>query len=111
MSPRRIADPAVVLPADRLFGDQADRMFAFETMGVEERREHLVETMEIGRCINYLGTIPAAYKPTWNMMGLPAGHLRDPLKPLTADQEARLRTVLTKWGVLEEERPARRVAS
>ena len=94
-----------------LFGDQADRMFEFETMSVEERREHMVKTLEIGQCTNYLGTIPAAYKATWNMMGLPAGHLRDPLKPITADQEAQLRAVLTKWGVLEEETVPRRAAS
>jgi dihydrodipicolinate synthase/N-acetylneuraminate lyase len=38
----------------------------------------------------------------WNMMGLPAGHLRDPLKPLSAEQTEKLRAVLTKWGILKD---------
>jgi 4-hydroxy-tetrahydrodipicolinate synthase len=82
-----------------LFGDEADRMFEFETMTPEERREHIVKNNEIGHAINYFGTIPAAYKAAWNMMGLPAGRLRDPLKPISAEQEAKLRAVLEKWGV------------
>ncbi len=85
-----------------LFGHDADKIFDFETMSTDERREHIVKNMEIGHCTNYFGTIPAAYKAIWNMMGLPAGHLRDPLKPITPEQEDKLRDTLVKWGVLDQ---------
>ena len=85
-----------------LFGHDADRIFDFEKMSVEERREILVRELEVGQAINYLGSIPAAYKAAWNMMGLPAGHLRDPLRPLTPEQEVTLRQVLVKWKVIED---------
>ena len=35
------------------------------------------------------------------MMGLPAGHLRDPLLPLTPEQEMELRRILAKWEVFD----------
>lgn len=85
-----------------LFGHDADQIFEFETMSTDARREHMVKNMEIGHAINYFGTIPASYKAAWNMMGLPAGHLRDPLKPITAEQEGKLRDTLVKWGVLDK---------
>lgn len=84
-----------------LFGHDADRMFDFEKMTAEERRTLLVRSLEIGNAINYFGTIPAAYKAAWNMMGLPAGHLRDPLRPLIPEQETELRRILVKWEVLD----------
>jgi len=84
-----------------LFRHNADRMFDFEKMTVEERRELLICSLEVGHAINYFGTIPAAYKAAWNMMGLPAGHLRDPLRPLTPEQEKELRQILVKWEVLD----------
>jgi len=93
-----------------LFGHDADRMFEFEKMSVDERRELLIRELEVGRAINYLGSIPTAYKTAWNMMGLPAGHLRDPLRPLTPEQDGELRQVLIKWGALDgqgERREAR----
>ena len=90
-----------------LFGDDADRVFGFESMTEAERREEMIKSLELGDCINLLGSIPAAYKCAWNMMGLPAGHLRDPLKPLTPNQEARLRAVMVKWGVLGPEQAVR----
>jgi dihydrodipicolinate synthase/N-acetylneuraminate lyase len=83
-----------------LLGHDADRIFDFESMSIEERRRHIVMSAELGHAINYFGTIPAAYKAAWNLMGLPAGHLHDPLKPISADQHAKLRTALEKWNVL-----------
>jgi hypothetical protein len=35
-------------------------------------------------------------------MGLPAGHLRDPLKPVSSEQLEMLRATLTKWGILKD---------
>ena len=32
------------------------------------------------------------------MIGLPAGYTRDPVRPLTAEETAKLRAVLVKWG-------------
>ena len=95
-----------------LFGHDADRIFEFEKMTNDERRMHVVRSQEVGHVINYLGTIPTAYKATWNMMGLPAGHLRDPLRPLSPEQENELRACLTKWGVLKgtEKRRAAKAA-
>ncbi len=90
-----------------LFGHDADRIFDFESMTEDERREEMVKQLELGDCINLLGTIPAAYKCAWNMMGLPAGHLRDPLKPLTPEQEGKLRAMMTKWGVLTADQAVR----
>ena len=83
-----------------LFGHDADRIFEYEKMSVEERQSWQLRINEIGRAINYFGTIPAAYKAAWNMMGLPAGYLRDPLHPITPDQEAELRSLMVKWGIL-----------
>jgi 4-hydroxy-tetrahydrodipicolinate synthase len=84
-----------------LFGDQADRIYDFETMTEAERRDIVTANNEVGHCINYFGTIPASYKAAWNMMGLPAGYLRDPLKPISAEQMDKLRATLVKWGVLK----------
>jgi 4-hydroxy-tetrahydrodipicolinate synthase len=85
-----------------LFGHDADEIFDFESMSTDARREHFIKNLEIGHCINYFGTIPASYKAAWNMMSLPAGHLRDPLKPITTEQEGKLRDTLVKWGVLDK---------
>ncbi len=85
-----------------LFGDQADRFYDFETMTPAERRELVTCYNEIAECTNRLGTIPTSYKAMWNMMGLPAGHLRDPLKPLSPEQTEKLRATMVKWGLLKD---------
>jgi len=35
-------------------------------------------------------------------MGLPAGHLRDPLKPLSPEQTEKLHATMVKWGLLKD---------
>ena len=47
---------------------------------------------------------PAAMKASLNMIGVPAGVPREPVQPLTPDDEARVREVLTECGVFD--RPA-----
>lgn len=89
-----------------LFGHDADRIFDYATMSPEERRMWQLKQNEISACISYFGSIPACYKAAWNLMGLPGGHLRDPLRPISKEEEAKLAAVLTKWGVLQSE-PAR----
>jgi dihydrodipicolinate synthase/N-acetylneuraminate lyase len=93
-----------------LFGDKADRIFEFEGMTPEERRGLQQWLFDVGRVINTTGTIPAAYKAAFNMIGLPAGYLREPLPPLRPDEEARVRDLLVRYGALEEP-AAKRVAS
>jgi 4-hydroxy-tetrahydrodipicolinate synthase len=89
-----------------LFGRAADRLFDYATMPVAERREWQLKLNELSAAINLFGSIPACYKAAWNLMGLPAGHLRDPLRPISREEEARLAALLEKWGILQRE-PAR----
>jgi 4-hydroxy-tetrahydrodipicolinate synthase len=84
-----------------LLGDEADRFYDFQTMSEAERRALVACYNELAHCTNRVGTIPAGYKAALNMIGLPAGHLRDPLKPISAEQSEMLRATLTKWGILK----------
>ena len=93
-----------------MFGAEADRIFEFEGMTPEERRELQQWMFDVGRVINTTGTIPAAYKAASNMIGLPGGYLREPLPPLRPEEEARVRDLLVRYGALEEP-AAKRVAS
>ena len=93
-----------------LFGADADRMFAFEDMTPEERRALQRQMFDVSRVINTTGTIPAAYKAALNMLGLPAGHLREPVPPLKPAEEAAVRDLLVRHGALDGP-PARRAAS
>ena len=61
-----------------LFAD-ADRMFDFVEMTPEERRALQRKMFDVSRVINTTGTIPAAYKAAFNMLGLPGGCLREPV--------------------------------
>ena len=45
-------------------------------------------------------TDPAPYKAALNMLGLPAGVPRDPVRPATAEVETRIRAVLDDLGIL-----------
>ncbi len=47
------------------------------------------------------GTWPSALKAALNMIGVPAGLPRDPVQPLTPEDESKLRSVLREFGVLE----------
>lgn len=85
-----------------LLGDQADRFYDFDKMSEAERRELVTCYNELAHCTNRVGTIPASYKACWNLMGLPAGHLRDPLKPVSPEQLEMLRATLAKWGILKD---------
>jgi 4-hydroxy-tetrahydrodipicolinate synthase len=83
-----------------LFTDHANDMLGYERMSVDERRSWQLRQNELSRAISYFGTIPAGYKAALNMLGLPAGHLRDPLRPISPEQERDLRALLVKWGIL-----------
>ena len=85
-----------------------DRIFEFQSMSDEERRKLMQLAIDIKRVNSYLGTVPGPYKAGLNMIGLPAGYTRDPVKPLTPEEEAKLRSVLVKWGApVKEAAPVR----
>jgi len=83
-----------------LFAD-ADRMFDFADMTPEERRALQRKIFDVSRVINTTGTIPAAYKAAFNMLGLPGGHLREPVPSLTPADEAAVRDLLVRYGALD----------
>ena len=83
-----------------LFAD-ADRMFAFADMTPADRRALQRKIFDVSRVINTTGTIPAAYKAAFNMLGLPGGHLREPVPALTPAEEAAVRDLLMRYGALD----------
>ncbi|MDP6367492.1 MAG: dihydrodipicolinate synthase family protein [Nitrospinota bacterium] len=83
-----------------LFAD-ADRMFDFAEMTPEESRALQRKIFDVSRVINTTGTIPAAYKAAFNMLGLPGGHLREPVPALTPAEEAAVRDLLMRYGALD----------
>ncbi|MDP6786915.1 MAG: dihydrodipicolinate synthase family protein [Rhodospirillales bacterium] len=83
-----------------LFAD-ADRMFDFAEMTPEESRALQRKIFDVSRVINTTGTIPAAYKAAFNMLGLPGGHLREPVPALTPAEEAAVRDLLVCYGALD----------
>jgi 4-hydroxy-tetrahydrodipicolinate synthase len=48
-----------------------------------------------------LGTFPAVIKESLNLLGIEAGPCMEPAGPMTADERAKLRAVLTDMGLLE----------
>jgi dihydrodipicolinate synthase/N-acetylneuraminate lyase len=83
-----------------LFAD-ADRMFAFADMTPADRRALQRKIFDVSRVINTTGTIPAAYKAAFNMLGLPGGHLREPVPALTPAEEAAVRDLLVRYGAID----------
>ncbi len=83
-----------------LFSD-ADRMFDFAAMTPGECRALQRKIFDVSRVINTTGTIPAAYKAAFNMLGLPGGHLREPVPALTPAEEAAVRDLLMRYGALD----------
>ncbi|MDP6346615.1 MAG: dihydrodipicolinate synthase family protein [Rhodospirillales bacterium] len=75
-----------------------DRIFEFQNMAEQERRDLMQMAIDIKQVNSYLGVVPAPYKAGLNMIGLPAGYTRDPVRPLTDEEQAKLRAVLVKWG-------------
>jgi 4-hydroxy-tetrahydrodipicolinate synthase len=48
-----------------------------------------------------LGTFPAVIKESLNLLGIEAGPCMEPAGPMTGDERAKLRNVLTKMGLLK----------
>ncbi len=47
-----------------------------------------------------LGTFPASVKASLDLIGRPGGRTRDPIRPLTAEQRAKLRAIMESTGFL-----------
>ena len=93
--------------APELFGARARRILEFESMPMEERRDLHVRITKIFEVLMWTGTRPAAYKAAINMIGLPAGYPREPVQPLTREDEAKVRAVLAECGVFADSVPQR----
>ncbi len=75
------------------------RALVLEKPSAEGRALHFGLT-RIYRTLMDTGTWPAALKAALNMIGVPAGIPREPVQPLSAEAEARLRTVMAELGLL-----------
>lgn len=58
------------------------------------------EMVELNNGFFGIGTFPAGVKAALDMLGRPGGWTRAPVKPLNAEQRAKIRAVLTKAGLL-----------
>ncbi len=101
--------PALLLDAGgfvgtgpELYGARCRDFFKVHEMSPSERLDlHVRYNILNDAMINTLGTPPAGIKAALNILGLPAGVPRDHVMPLTAEEEAQLRDVMVRAGVLE----------
>lgn len=101
--------PALLLDAGgfvgtgpELYGRRCRDFFKVHDMSPSERLDlHARYNILNDALLNTLGKPPAGIKAALNILGLPAGVPRDHVAPLTADEEARLRDVMIRSGVLE----------
>ena len=104
-----------------LLGDDIQRILEVDRLSVEARLElqarvHLIFNTLLanvpGAPAGAVGpaTDPAPYKAALNMIGLPAGVPRDPVRPATPDVVARIRRVLDDLGIIECETARRQAA-
>ena len=86
-----------------LFGATVREVFEVHDMTPTERFALHCKYIEVTDAALYDSVPPAGIKGALNLIGLPAGVPRDPVLPLTPAQEANLRAVLVKYGILEGE--------
>ncbi len=84
-----------------LVGKNVQQVFDFQKLTPEERRGLLRTLTEISAILHDCGTVPSAYKAALNMIGLPAGYTREPLRPLAPEAEAKVRAMLVRHGVID----------
>ena len=80
--------------------DMTALIAAFESGNVEEARRWHHKLFPLCRDMLGLATNPIPIKAAMKMVGRDTGELRMPMTPLTPDQEAKLRTTLTSYGLL-----------
>ena len=93
-----------------LYGRETNRILEAAQMSIEERLQWQVRMIEVFGTVLGVGTRPSGYKAALNMMGLPAGFPRDPVEPVTAEEEASIRAVLIKNGILGSQAGGRRAS-
>ena len=104
-----------------LLGDDIRRILDVEHLSVAARldlhsRVHLIFNTLLasvpGAPVGAVGpaTDPAPYKAALNMIGLPAGIPRDPVRPATPEVAAPIRRVLDDLGIIERETARRQAA-
>ena len=104
-----------------LLGDDIGHILDVNRLSIEERLElqarvHLIFSTMLanvpGAPARAVGpaTDPAPYKAALNMIGLPAGVPRDPVRPAVPEVMARIRAVLNDLGIIEREMARRQVA-
>ena len=87
-----------------VIGQDVGQVFRFQSLTADERRQLLRTMVDVSAVLHDCGTVPAAYKAALNMIGLPAGYTREPLRPLTPDMEAKVRDLLVRHVALESRR-------
>ena len=93
-----------------LFGKETNRLLDAESMSIDERLRWQDRLITVFNTVLGTGTRPSGYKAALNMLGLPAGYPREPVEPLTPDDEAKVRSALVHCGILGSQ-AADRVAS
>ena len=83
-----------------LFGKETNRLLEAESMSIAERLQWQERLIAVFGAVLGTGTRPSGYKAALNMLGLPAGYPREPVEPLTPDDEAKVRQVLVECGIL-----------
>ncbi len=83
-----------------LFGKETNRLLEAESMSIAERLQWQERLIAVFGAVLGTGTRPSGYKAALNMLGLPAGYPREPVEPLTPDDQAKVRRVLVECGIL-----------
>jgi len=103
--------PSVIMGADgyissvesQVLGREAIEMYKLAAAGeLDAARRVQFRCIELDHAIHGgVGTFPASLKAAMNLVGRPGGHPRDPLLPLTSQEEAKLKSTLTTLGLLK----------
>ncbi len=93
-----------------LYGKETNRLLEAESMSIEERLMWQNRLIEVFNTVLGVGTRPSGYKAALNMMGLPAGLPREPVEPIGPEDEAKIREVLVRNGILGSQAADRRAS-
>ena len=91
----------LVSTGPELFGSKCRELFEVHDMTPAERTKVNGRYGLVKDAMMLTATPPAAIKGALNMVGLPAGVPRDPVKPLMPREEAHIRDILTQVGILD----------
>ncbi|MDR7555490.1 MAG: dihydrodipicolinate synthase family protein [Armatimonadota bacterium] len=101
--------PAIAMGCDgyvssvepQVMGREAIELFRLSRRGdVAAARALQYRCIALDEAIHGVGTFPASLKAAMNLVGRPGGYPREPLLPLTAEEQQRLERVLTALGLL-----------